>query len=64
MLLWLMNMGFAGGQQAVLVPGPYKVAAKQLFTTGATAGQSFHTGQVAGQSFHTGAEAGQIGGDR
>jgi hypothetical protein len=62
MLAWLMNMGFAGGRAPLA--GPYKVAAKQLFTTGATAGQAFHTGQDAGQSFHTGAEAGQIGGDR
>lgn len=56
---------YSGPPPAMLLTlGPYKVAAKQIFTTGATAGQAFHTGQDAGQSFHTGAEAGQIGGNR
>ncbi len=41
------------------VGGPYCVAAKQVFHTGAAAGQAFFTGAAAGQHFHTGAEAGQ-----
>jgi hypothetical protein len=48
----------------LLVTGPWKVPAKELFSTGATAGQVFHTGQAAGQSFHTGAVAGEMGADR
>lgn len=59
---WVLRWWSAA--EAVGVAGPYKVSAKELFSTGAEAGQAFHTGQDAGQLFHTGTEAGEMGADR
>lgn len=58
---WLtgpFDLAFAAG--AAPVPGPYRVAAAQVYSSGATAGQCFSIGAAAGEVFSAGAVAGQI----
>ena len=42
--------------------GPYRIAAAQMFCTGAVEGEMFNTGAVEGETFNTGIAAGQVDG--
>ena len=55
----LPTLGF-GISTAVVVSGPYRVAAGDVFIAGQVAGQAFIPGHVAGDVFVAGQVAGQV----
>ena len=62
MLLWLINLGFAGSTVAAAVGGPYRVAVGEVLVTGRVAGEMRSTGVAKGEIGVTGAVVGEIDG--
>jgi len=58
MLLWLMNLGFAGG--AVAFTGPLVVAAYDTHIAGAVASEVHIAGAIASDTFTAGSEASEV----
>lgn len=58
---WLLipGVGMGGGDQGVIVSGPFCVCAAQYYRAGATAAQYSRAGAVATDSYRAGAEATQ-----
>lgn len=54
-----MALGWLSGHAGTLAPGPYRVAAGDVYHAGAAAGQAFVAGARAGDVYHPGAAAGQ-----